>query len=201
VPFYESVFGCEIVPPIRDFPAPAVEAGTGVPGASLSGIHLRLRGHGPNGPTIEIFTYSDQPGRAATAANRPGFEQARWRRASSLDGCSCRPRNSRRGFLVPTFPTTGRDAFRCGPRASIGNGSSSSVGSTEIFSHTQRTGSESSTTIVAPARPTERNYSPAGRLRTRHIRSPSARLRTAIAGHRVRPSRHQELHHHTSEHA
>jgi predicted enzyme related to lactoylglutathione lyase len=71
--FYESVLGCEVVPPIRDFPANAVEAGTGVPGASLSGVHLRLPGHGAKGPTIEIFTYSDQLARPAIAANRPGF--------------------------------------------------------------------------------------------------------------------------------
>ena len=71
--FYEAVFGCEIVPPVRDFAAREVDAGTGVPGAGLQGAHLRLPGHGLNGPTIEIFTYSDQLERAPTAANRPGF--------------------------------------------------------------------------------------------------------------------------------
>ena len=71
--FYDLVFGCELVPPIREFPASAVEAGTGVRGASLSGVHLRLPGHGQNGPTIEIFTYSDQLPPPITAANRPGF--------------------------------------------------------------------------------------------------------------------------------
>jgi glyoxylase I family protein len=71
--FYESVFGCEIVPPVRDFAAHQVEAGTGVPGAALSGLHLRLPGHGPDGPTIEIFTYSEQLSPSVTASNRPGF--------------------------------------------------------------------------------------------------------------------------------
>ena len=71
--FYEQVFGCEPVPPIRDFAAHEVEAGTGVPGAALQGVHLRLPGHGANGPTIEIFTYSQQPAAAPGAANRPGF--------------------------------------------------------------------------------------------------------------------------------
>ncbi len=71
--FYESVLGCEVVPPIREFPASAVEAGTGVRGAGLSGVHLRLPGLGPNGPTIEIFTYSDQLAALPAAANRPGF--------------------------------------------------------------------------------------------------------------------------------
>ena len=71
--FYEEVFGCELVPPIREFPAATVEAGTGVPGASFSGVHLRLPGYSANGPTLEIFTYSDQLAAATSAANRPGF--------------------------------------------------------------------------------------------------------------------------------
>jgi predicted enzyme related to lactoylglutathione lyase len=71
--FYEQVFGCEPVPPIRDFAAHEVEAGTRVRGAALQGVHLRLRGHGPAGPTIEIFTYSQQLPAMPTAANRPGF--------------------------------------------------------------------------------------------------------------------------------
>ena len=71
--FYESVFGCEVVPPVRDFPAAAVERGTGVPGASFSGVHLRLPGHGEKGPTLEIFTYSQQLPTTAAAANRRGF--------------------------------------------------------------------------------------------------------------------------------
>jgi predicted enzyme related to lactoylglutathione lyase len=71
--FYEAAFGCEVVLPIRDFPAPAVDKGTGVAGAALRGVHLRLPGHGPDGPTIEIFTYSEQPAPLMTAPNRPGF--------------------------------------------------------------------------------------------------------------------------------
>lgn len=71
--FYESVLGCEVVPPTREFPATAVDAGTGVPGAGLSGVHLRLPGLGANGPTIEIFTYSNQLDPLPAAANRPGF--------------------------------------------------------------------------------------------------------------------------------
>jgi predicted enzyme related to lactoylglutathione lyase len=71
--FYEQVFGCEPVPPIRDFAAHEIEAGTGVPGAALQGAHLRLPGHGPNGPTLEIFTYSQQLAAAPAAPNQPGF--------------------------------------------------------------------------------------------------------------------------------
>jgi predicted enzyme related to lactoylglutathione lyase len=71
--FYQQVFGCEPVPPIRDFAAHRVEAGTGIPGAAIQGVHLRLPGHGASGPTIEIFTYSQQLPAMPTAANRPGF--------------------------------------------------------------------------------------------------------------------------------
>ena len=56
--FYRSVFGCVDVPPERDFAGHEVEAGTGVPGAALRGMHMRLPGYGADGPTLEIFNYS-----------------------------------------------------------------------------------------------------------------------------------------------
>jgi hypothetical protein len=40
--FYQRVFGCVPVPPERDLSGPIMEAGTGVPGAHLRGMHLRL---------------------------------------------------------------------------------------------------------------------------------------------------------------
>jgi catechol 2,3-dioxygenase-like lactoylglutathione lyase family enzyme len=83
--FYESVFGCEVVPPVRDFQAADVEAGTGVPGAALQGVHLRLPGHGRNGPTLEIFTYSTNLPGLARAANRPGFGHLAFAVGSVID--------------------------------------------------------------------------------------------------------------------
>lgn len=71
--FYERVFGCVPVPPERDFAGPELEAGTGVAGARLQGVHLRLPGHGPQGPTLEIFHYSTLAEGVPTAVNRPGF--------------------------------------------------------------------------------------------------------------------------------
>lgn len=71
--FYERVFGCTPVPPERHFTGSALEAGTGLPGARLDGVHLRLPGHGLNGPTIEIFTYSPEAEGRAAQVNRPGF--------------------------------------------------------------------------------------------------------------------------------
>ena len=72
--FYIRVFGCEIVPPERDDSGDELAAGTGVPGASLRGAHLRLPGHGPTGPTLEVYQYGSMPDGLPPAANRPGFQ-------------------------------------------------------------------------------------------------------------------------------
>jgi predicted enzyme related to lactoylglutathione lyase len=71
--FYQSVLGCEPVPPERDYSGIDVERGTGVPGAALQGIHLRLPGHGADGPTLELFSYSPPANGPVPAVNRPGF--------------------------------------------------------------------------------------------------------------------------------
>ncbi|HZY40669.1 MAG TPA: VOC family protein [Anaerolineae bacterium] len=71
--FYQRVFGCEVVPPERDFQGADLEAGTGIPGAHLRGAHLRLPGYDANGPTLEVFNYNILEDRPHTAVNRPGF--------------------------------------------------------------------------------------------------------------------------------
>jgi len=71
--FYQTVFGCEPVPPERNYSGPVLEAGTGVKGASVRGVHLRLPGHGEAGPTLEIYTYSVLAAVQPTAVNRTGF--------------------------------------------------------------------------------------------------------------------------------
>ena len=73
VRFYQEVFGCVSVPPERDFSGRDLEAGTGVPGARIQGLHLRLPGHGPDGPTLEVFQYSELANDTNAAVNRPGF--------------------------------------------------------------------------------------------------------------------------------
>lgn len=73
VDFYVTVFGCEPVPPERDLHGPVVEAGTGVSGATLNGMHLRLPGHGPDGPTLEIYSFGTMPPKPPTAIDRPGY--------------------------------------------------------------------------------------------------------------------------------
>ena len=71
--FYEDVFGCTPVPPSRDLSGAWLDRGTGVPDAHLTGIHLRLPGHGGRGPTLEIYGYSATAPRPAVAANREGI--------------------------------------------------------------------------------------------------------------------------------
>jgi catechol 2,3-dioxygenase-like lactoylglutathione lyase family enzyme len=72
--FYTRLFGCELVPPERDYRGDDLAAGTGVPGAALQGAHLRLPGHGPTGPTLEIYQFETMPEGLPPAANRPGFQ-------------------------------------------------------------------------------------------------------------------------------
>lgn len=71
--FYEDYFGCVVVPPLRDYLGPELEAGTGIIGARLAGVHLRLPGHGPDGPTLEIFSYVPAGVGGAPMVNRPGW--------------------------------------------------------------------------------------------------------------------------------
>lgn len=72
--FYIAMFGCVLVPPERDYSGPDLERGTAVPGAALRGAHLRLPGHGPDGPTLEIYQFSSMPDGLLPMVNRPGFQ-------------------------------------------------------------------------------------------------------------------------------
>ena len=71
--FYQRVLGCDPIPPERASSGQWVERSTGVPGAEVRGIHLRLPGFGDSGPTLEIFEYNRAQERPETAINRPGF--------------------------------------------------------------------------------------------------------------------------------
>lgn len=71
--FYESVFGCTPVPPERNYRGADLERATAVAGAALQGVHLRLPGGSPDGPTLEIYTYDDQLEGPGALANRTGW--------------------------------------------------------------------------------------------------------------------------------
>lgn len=71
--FYTTVFGCEFVPPERDYAGAALDAGTGLRNAHMTGVHLRLPGWGPEGPTLEIYHYDELAASPPPAVNRPGY--------------------------------------------------------------------------------------------------------------------------------
>lgn len=71
--FYINIFGCKLVPPERDFKGEDLEAGIGIKGAHLTGVHLRLPGFDEDGPTLEIFTYNRLEARPPVAVNRSGY--------------------------------------------------------------------------------------------------------------------------------
>lgn len=71
--FYEDVFGCVPVPPERDYAGEVLERATAVPGAAFRGVHLRLPGGKPDGPTLEIYTYAEHVETGPPAANRVGW--------------------------------------------------------------------------------------------------------------------------------
>ncbi len=83
--FYTDLFGCRFVPPERDDAGALLEAGTGVAGARMAGVHLRLPGHGDTGPTLEIYAYSPLLEAPGTAVNRPGYGHLAFEVASVVD--------------------------------------------------------------------------------------------------------------------
>jgi predicted enzyme related to lactoylglutathione lyase len=71
--WYQRLFGCTTVPPERDYAGRDLERGTAIPSAALKGIHLRLPGHGDDGPTLEIYTFASTEGASEPGIDRPGF--------------------------------------------------------------------------------------------------------------------------------
>lgn len=71
--FYKRVFGCEVVPPPRHLSGPEIEAATGVIGAAIRGVHLRLPRRGEEGPTLEIFEYEPPGPDLEPLIHRRGF--------------------------------------------------------------------------------------------------------------------------------
>lgn len=71
--FYQTVFGCMPIPPERNFTGPDLEAATGIPGAQLRGIHLRLPGLGAGELSLEIFEYGPAVAGVMSTVNRLGF--------------------------------------------------------------------------------------------------------------------------------
>ena len=71
--FSEKVFDCEPWSSERDHHGAHIDALTKMPSIRVQGRHLRVPGHGPNGPTIEIFTCSENGEDFPRPLNRPGL--------------------------------------------------------------------------------------------------------------------------------
>ena len=71
--FYEDLFGCTPVPPERDYRSPDLDRGTALTDAHLTGVHLRLPGLGPDGPTLEIYSYDVLVEAGDAVVNRTGW--------------------------------------------------------------------------------------------------------------------------------
>ncbi len=67
------MFGCVRSGPERVLSGEWLARGTGLPGAVVRGIHLRLPGHGEAGPTLEIFSVEELEAAVGSVVNRPGL--------------------------------------------------------------------------------------------------------------------------------
>jgi len=68
-----NVFGCTEKPLRKALSVPWLDRATGLSGAVLEGMHLLLPGYGEDGPTLEIFSYSDMHVSAPMMADHTGF--------------------------------------------------------------------------------------------------------------------------------
>ncbi len=71
--FYQQVMCCVVCSTERDHHGPHIDALTRKPGVRVRGHHLRLPGHGENGPTIEIFQYEPAGPDNPQSLDKPGF--------------------------------------------------------------------------------------------------------------------------------
>lgn len=71
--FYIKVFGCEVVPPERNYKGKELDSGVNIQNVELKGVHLKLPGYEKNGPTLEIYSYSPMKLKKEKPVNQPGF--------------------------------------------------------------------------------------------------------------------------------
>jgi catechol 2,3-dioxygenase-like lactoylglutathione lyase family enzyme len=121
--FYAEVLGCTLVPPERDIRGALLDAATGLRNAHLVGAHLRLPGHGTNGPTLEIFEYDELEPHPGTRVNRPGWGHLAFGVpdvAAALDAVVAAG-GGRVGDIVTTTTADGRSVTWCYARDPEGN--------------------------------------------------------------------------------
>jgi catechol 2,3-dioxygenase-like lactoylglutathione lyase family enzyme len=114
VRFYGDVFGCVPVPPERNQSGPWLDAATTISGLRIRGMHLRLPGHGADGPTLEIYGYDPSKDAPLPACNRPGFGHLAFAVDDVEEVCAdvLRAGGSRVGDIVTTdIPDAGQIQF------------------------------------------------------------------------------------------
>ena len=121
--FYERVLGCVPVPPERHFSGAELEAGTGLRGARLDGVHLRLPGYVDSGPTLELFTYAPIVGAPQPQVNEPGLGHLAFQVASVEAAREefLREGGSAQGEVVTLRTADGRHVTWCYVRDPEGN--------------------------------------------------------------------------------
>jgi len=95
--FYQEVLGCVPIPPERDMSGEWLDKATGLNGAHILGVHLRLPGYGEEGPTLEVFQYGSMPEHPSVNPNTPGFSHI--------------------AFAVDDVPATAQAVIKCGGSA------------------------------------------------------------------------------------
>ena len=56
-----------------------IEKGTGIPGAAINGVHLKLPGYDDTGPTLEIFQYNKNIEHCGSVINKEGITHIAFR--------------------------------------------------------------------------------------------------------------------------
>jgi catechol 2,3-dioxygenase-like lactoylglutathione lyase family enzyme len=131
--FYQEVFGCVPIPPERDLSGEWLDKATGVSGAHISGVHLRLPGYGDDGPTLELFQYGSMPEHPSANPNTPGFSHIAFAvddvpaKALILKGTLSRYRIGRSPTGNKPLHTDRRNAGRFGSFALLGSRSAQSL--------------------------------------------------------------------------
>jgi predicted enzyme related to lactoylglutathione lyase len=74
-----KVFGCKEVYTKRDLKGKWIDRATGINGVRIEGVHLRLPGHGDNGPTLEIFQYNKATLQKIKRINQQGLTHIAFR--------------------------------------------------------------------------------------------------------------------------
>jgi predicted enzyme related to lactoylglutathione lyase len=95
--FYQEIFGCVPIPPVRDLSGEWLDKATGLHEVHITGEHLRLPGYGEDGPTLEIFQYESMPEQQSAFPNKTGFSHI--------------------AFSVDDVPTTAQAVFERGGSA------------------------------------------------------------------------------------